>query len=845
MNLFTLKNVIGFLIVITLISGVFVGVRLVQQQTQLKSKAVEAGTCRDNPVDPPSGYKWEANCSGQVCADNSQCPSGANNQEGWCYGFEDGAKCLKLVSTGNVGVAQAPTSCDSINLSKSQATPGELINVTLHSSSSSYNTIYALPATSLLASQIGTGSFLVTAPPTPGVYQIVVNTYTNDCSYFCDHTGHWKRNTSLNAGGGCPATAWEDIGECTNNCKANLTVVTTPTPGPGTPTTPAGGPTCTVDLKVNGSNGPVTVDNDATVTLSWTSQNADRVNATGAWSGSKSTSGSEATSALSGPISSTFSLTCFKNNSSQTSLDSVQVNVRGAGATPTTPAGGPVTPTPTPTSGSSCDYDILDRDGKSVKAGPIYENDRYTFKITMQNTAGDWTNSTHRLQALGNTASLWNTAQTYQLPKDRVPKDTSVVFNVDTIANPILTLDKNFEDRPTSFSMADIEGPFGASCPLEVRVSRKPAGLVSTKCYVISENPNEVNNVFSCDDLLAKQYTTHPTMLNYTFKDQSPGKKFIYVKFFDIGNRSSNTITKIVTYSPNPAISNIDCTYDSGSGLTTTYNITGSGFGLRNVNSRVRVSNQDATILTWGSEQVVARVDQRVEGATPVRVALEDGRSADSSCAVGTTTATLSVKNQCLSGQFDIDNVEVKIFSSGPEPFARQTIKTDKDGNAQGFTPKLEKNKSYSMIVKAPGTLAKRVVFSTTLGTSVVGPIVLPAGNIAPSPVSDNIINSFDVNALYSQWSLTKDVSRPADLNRDGRVNSVDYACMKLNFNKQDEAFTPPVVVSPTPSPSPSPSPTPVCAQVITAARNPAKGECREFPTPCDVPAGWVKVSSC
>lgn len=36
-----------------------------------------------------------------------------------------------------------------------------------------------------------------------------------------------------------------------------------------------------------------------------------------------------------------------------------------------------------------------------------------------------------------------------------------------------------------------------------------------------------------------------------------------------------------------------------------------------------------------------------------------------------------------------------------------------------------------------------------------------------------------------------------------------------------------------------------VCIQVITPAKNPTTGECREFPTPCDVPSGWTKVTSC
>lgn len=56
---------------------------------------------------------------------------------------------------------------------------------------------------------------------------------------------------------------------------------------------------------------------------------------------------------------------------------------------------------------------------------------------------------------------------------------------------------------------------------------------------------------------------------------------------------------------------------------------------------------------------------------------------------------------------------------------------------------------------------------------------------------------------------------------------------------------------SPSPSPSPTISKPPrsdegrFCIQVITPAKNPSTGDCREFPTPCDVPEGWEKVSGC
>lgn len=39
--------------------------------------------------------------------------------------------------------------------------------------------------------------------------------------------------------------------------------------------------------------------------------------------------------------------------------------------------------------------------------------------------------------------------------------------------------------------------------------------------------------------------------------------------------------------------------------------------------------------------------------------------------------------------------------------------------------------------------------------------------------------------------------------------------------------------------------PAQACIQVIAPARNPLTNECRNFPTPCDVPEGWVQSSAC
>jgi len=65
--------------------------------------------------------------------------------------------------------------------------------------------------------------------------------------------------------------------------------------GPGGPGGPGGPPppAPTVDVKVNGSDGPLSFEALAGYTASWTSTNADSCSASGAWSGARPVSGSE------------------------------------------------------------------------------------------------------------------------------------------------------------------------------------------------------------------------------------------------------------------------------------------------------------------------------------------------------------------------------------------------------------------------------------------------------------------------------------------------------------------------------------------------------------------------
>lgn len=84
----------------------------------------------------------------------------------------------------------------------------------------------------------------------------------------------------------------------------------------------------TVDLKVNGSDGPITISNNSLATLDWTTQNFPTTcPASGSWSGSKSTTGgSETTALLPGPNTLTYTIVC-STTAVSSPPDSVTVNV--------------------------------------------------------------------------------------------------------------------------------------------------------------------------------------------------------------------------------------------------------------------------------------------------------------------------------------------------------------------------------------------------------------------------------------------------------------------------------------------------------------------------------------
>ncbi len=72
-----------------------------QIPTPTAPQGAGSGSCRNNPVSPPGGYIWIANCS-RGCTVNADCPQNTGDPNvdiatsNWCYGFPDGPRCLQL-----------------------------------------------------------------------------------------------------------------------------------------------------------------------------------------------------------------------------------------------------------------------------------------------------------------------------------------------------------------------------------------------------------------------------------------------------------------------------------------------------------------------------------------------------------------------------------------------------------------------------------------------------------------------------------------------------------------------------------------------------------------------------
>ena len=192
--------------------------------------------------------------------------------------------------------------------------------------------------------------------------------WTSTNSTSCNASGDWSGAKGLSGSestGNLVSTKTYTIsctgtgGTASDSVTVNVTVPSAPT----------------VDLKANGSDGPVTIDYNTAATLSWTSANATACTAYGDWSGTKGISGSEST----GNLTSTKTYTISCTGTGGTASDSVTVIVGSA---------------PLP----ALNIVKLGKNltqGQAIYADSIfaYPSDRIEFKITVTSTGSSIANN--------------------------------------------------------------------------------------------------------------------------------------------------------------------------------------------------------------------------------------------------------------------------------------------------------------------------------------------------------------------------------------------------------------------------------------------------------------------
>jgi len=186
---------------------------------------------------------------------------------------------------------------------------------------------------------IGSPSLSVSLSPSPSSGCVPLNgvdltgsisgNFGGDISYFfdCTNDGTWEKiiTSSSRSYTAYDACNFGSTGNYTAKVKietqgvsaentANINVLSCQSP-------------VSVDLKINGYDGSVTIPYNTAATLSWSSNNANYCSASGDWSGAKSISGSESTGNLT--VSRNYTLTCTGSGGSNT--DTVTASITSAG----------------------------------------------------------------------------------------------------------------------------------------------------------------------------------------------------------------------------------------------------------------------------------------------------------------------------------------------------------------------------------------------------------------------------------------------------------------------------------------------------------------------------------
>lgn len=304
-------------------------------------------------------------------------------------------------------------------------------------------------------------------------------------------------------------------------------------------------------------------------------------------------------------------------------------------------------------------------------------------------------------------------------------------------------------------------------------------------------------------------FSIGPEFINTSFQLGSAqiGAKQIWVEFLHpngtskVGNVNFNLVQKP------PQILGLSCNLDI-SKENLKINITGERFGtgIGIVESVSPAAKPE--VLGWNDKEINAFLKKPNipvnEGQRfKIKLTRTDGfESGIVTCAVDKSLVSLGARIFCREpGKFDASNIAVNLIYNPSDPSnpnklskVEEKVTINTDGEITNLKTKLQVGKNYAIAIKAPASLRRSAAFTAQEGTTQIlskdgGPFILPIGDIAPPINPDGRINTIDRAELIRQWRILGQGNNKltGDFNRDSRVNSIDWACMRFDFGEKDD----------------------------------------------------------
>lgn len=360
---------------------------------------------------------------------------------------------------------------------------------------------------------------------------------------------------------------------------------------------------------------------------------------------------------------------------------------------------------------------------------------------------------------------------------------------------------------------AAVAGKSGDNCTGVAELTVQDPAVV-TRSFRIAENPSDFRDTAYNPDTNPhgwQAYTAHPMPYDYTFKNITPGPKFIFVEFRDSTGKVERKSAQIKLLGNGPAVTGCSLSFE---GNNTILNLAGTDFG--SAKGTAKTGEDSLQVKNWKNNAVQVVWPNAPTGETlPVTITNPDGQSAEGSCNAAAQLA-VGAKVFCRQpAQHQTTDVELILVKNmvGSQKI-KQKVSLDKNGLIQGLNQKLETGQQYILSLKAPKTLRKNIEFTAEDGTTNIPNFVLPVGDIFPTDGGDGAINSADYAELIREWTTAGDATgKLGDFNVDGKINSVDWACMRSSFGSSEDS-------EPTPK-GPVVTPRPSVEQVATSSATP------------------------